>query len=1187
MAELWATPPRRRRRWPKILAVLAGGFLLLLVVVYFVGTSSAFFKGVILPRVSKSLNAEVTVSDASISPFKQVILKNLKVQTTGTEPLLTASEVRARYSLFDIIGGNIHVEEAAVVSPKIVIVQNADGTSNLDPITKGQKTAEKPSTSKPGKTAKPPQIDIKKVALTDATIVQIMNHPGGKRDVAEVSHVNLTLEDLKNGTTGKSTMTADVKADRNPPEGQPGSLQARINANFTFALSPDLKPGAIKGTARMEVTQATGSLAELASLTQDLNCEISPTEIKEVALHFQRNNTRLGEVRIAGPFSVEKMEGRLQIQVSAIDRQVLNLAGAASGIDFGSTTVNSTNDIQLTKAGSAVTAAGRLSLNQFQVIHDKQASPPLDLRADYDVTIDRAANSASLRALSLAGVQKGRQVISANLTSPMTLNLGPLATNAIGDSALNFNLTGLDLADWKAFVGDVAPVGTVNLNAKLLSQQGGKAATFDLDSKIENLTAGSGSNQITQATVTLQVHGQSPDLKQFKLADYKFQLARQDQSLLAVSGSGTFDQPTGAADVQFTLQTVLPRLLAVLPRSDIALSSGTVDLKGRVVQTQDTQKRASQTLTGNLALTGLTGKVGNNEFHDFGAAMDLDVLATPEKAQIRKATGKVTEGSNAGGSFDVSGAYDLKTHAAQLAAKLVDFNQYGLRTFLEPMLADKKLASISLNATATTQYQPGGDASVKASLQVTNLVVTDPQSRVPSTPLEAKVQIDTSVVKQVAEIRQMGLTLTPTAKAKNELTLQGRVDMTDTNAFQGNLQVAADSLDVTRYYDLFANEKKSEPAPAAKAPARGGARAETSAPGSSQEKEPDPVKLPFRKFTAGVNIGRFYLREVEITNLQTTVLLDGSHVLLDPFKLALNGAPATAKADLDLGTPGYIYDVALDMKAIPLAPLVNSFQPERKGKVGGTITALANLKGKGTTGASLQKNLTGQFDVGTTNLNLAVENIENKLLRAIVEVVSSVPDLVKNPLSVGTKLVVGATGLTGGMSEELKRSPVDVILVRGTAGSGRVDLQQSAIQSPTFRAEAVGTITLAPVLTNSALNLPISILLERSVAEKFKLAAGNPDAKYAKLPDFLTIKGTIGDPKKEYNKAVLTGMAAKGISAIPGVGGQAGGIISGVGNLLTGQPPTTNAAPGSTTNPPPAKAPVNDLLNQFLKPRKK
>src|SRR5258708_16720826 len=137
MAETSVPPaPKRRRRWLKITGWFLGSLVILLLVVYFVGTSSAFFKGVILPRVSKSINAEVTVSDASISPFKQVILKNIKVQTTGPEPLFTASEVRARYSLLDIISGNIHVEEASVVSPRIVIVQNADRTSNLDPITK-------------------------------------------------------------------------------------------------------------------------------------------------------------------------------------------------------------------------------------------------------------------------------------------------------------------------------------------------------------------------------------------------------------------------------------------------------------------------------------------------------------------------------------------------------------------------------------------------------------------------------------------------------------------------------------------------------------------------------------------------------------------------------------------------------------------------------------------------------------------------------------------------------------------------------------------------------------------------------------------------------------------------------------------------------------------------------------------
>src|SRR3982751_451580 len=101
--------PRKRRRWLRLLGLVAGLFVLLIVVVYFVATSSGFLTGFILPRVSKAINADVTVSSASISPFKQVILHDLKVQASGQEALLTAPEVRLRYSLMDIIGGNIHV----------------------------------------------------------------------------------------------------------------------------------------------------------------------------------------------------------------------------------------------------------------------------------------------------------------------------------------------------------------------------------------------------------------------------------------------------------------------------------------------------------------------------------------------------------------------------------------------------------------------------------------------------------------------------------------------------------------------------------------------------------------------------------------------------------------------------------------------------------------------------------------------------------------------------------------------------------------------------------------------------------------------------------------------------------------------------------------------------------------------
>src|SRR5882724_3449248 len=122
--------PRPRRRGLKILSFIFIFLFLLLTAVYFVGTSSAFLKGVILPRVSKSLDAEITVSDATISPFKEVELHNLRVKTTGDEPLVSAPLVRARYSLIDIIRGDIKVEEVTLTTPTVTVVENPDGSSN-------------------------------------------------------------------------------------------------------------------------------------------------------------------------------------------------------------------------------------------------------------------------------------------------------------------------------------------------------------------------------------------------------------------------------------------------------------------------------------------------------------------------------------------------------------------------------------------------------------------------------------------------------------------------------------------------------------------------------------------------------------------------------------------------------------------------------------------------------------------------------------------------------------------------------------------------------------------------------------------------------------------------------------------------------------------------------------------------
>jgi hypothetical protein len=843
----------------------------------------------------------------------------------------------------------------------------------------------------------------------------------------------------------------------------------------------------------LDVTRAEGALADFAAFGGVLDADLTPTEMKEVALRFQTGDTRLGELRASGPFDLEKLEGRLSIVLSSVDKRLLNLAAARQGLDFGPTTISSTNQVEFAKGGSLITVRGRLDVNSFQVTRANQTTPRLDLRNEYDLTVDPGQHEAVLRNLRLVGTRDGNPLLKAELTNPMQIFWNKLVGSALGDSALTLTVSSLNLADWKPFLGDAAPVGMVNVAAKVLSHQSGQPTTIELGSRFDHLALSAADGQV----------------------------------------------------------------------------SGTVDLKAKII------RQPGLAVAGSLALSDFTGQLGRNEFLSFGAAMDFDVEMTPEQIQVRKAAGNLTQAGNAAGSFDLTATYDLTKKTADLKARLADWNQHALGSFLAPMLADKQLVSVALNANAAAQYDPQGASALKADLQVANLVIKDPKGQIPATPIEAKMQVDAALHKQVADVRLFQLALTPTARATNVVQLTGQVDMSRTNAIQGNLKLVADSLDLTRYYDLFMGQKQ--------VPAQGSAPAAPTAATADANKEPEAIQLPFRNFTASASIRRFYLREVEIADWQASLKLDGGRVVLNPFKLTLNGAPVNTTADLDLGVPGWKYDVSLSALAVPLAPLVNSFQPERKGQVAGTATAQGRISGAGVTGASLQKNLTGQFDVSSTNLNFSVVNIQNPVFKAVINVIAGIPELLRNPAaglgSLVGNLTGGKAGASGGLADELQRSPIDAINARVRIGAGSVDLQEAAVQSAAFLANASGAITLAPVLTNSTLRIPVTVSLSQTIAQRMNLASADTNAAYAKLPDFLTMRGTLGEPKADINKTALAGTVLKSITGfVPAAGKTGGGLLD---SLLGTQPS------GATNRPATNQSPVDSLIKGLFKPKKK
>ena len=313
-----------------------------------------------------------------------------------------------RYSLWDIIGGNLHVDEVSIASPTIQVVQNDDGTSNLDPLLKSLKGKGKSEKVENGKGSKPLRVDVRKVTISNASVLRIQNHQNGTRDLVELDECGCDDHGGEEwrGRKRSSRRSSGTRIIRRRRRCE--LLQAKVDGSFNFALAEDLNPTSILGDAHLDISQAAGSFSDFSKLAGVLHCDYSPQEIKAVNMNFEKDGMPLGELRASGPYDALKAQGRL-VELLSVDKRVLNLFGAKSGFDFGSTTITLTNEIELSKGGAAISVVGQLSASKFQLSRTNLSTPPIELRADYNVSLDKTEKTALLRTLNVAGTQEQRR----------------------------------------------------------------------------------------------------------------------------------------------------------------------------------------------------------------------------------------------------------------------------------------------------------------------------------------------------------------------------------------------------------------------------------------------------------------------------------------------------------------------------------------------------------------------------------------------------------------------------------------------------------------------------------------------------------------------------------------------------------------------------------------------------------
>lgn len=1090
-----------------------GGVVLLVLLTFFIIGNGAFVRSFVLPKVAAQLNSELTTEDVSFSPFSSIALRGVKLVPKGDETLFVAKELRVRYSLFAILGGTITVDELLLDSPQITLVQRSATDSNLAKVL----PAPSKSSSEPAPAASaPPQIDIKNVVIKDA----VFRLTEGK-SVTEVSGLNFGLDQLKNGSSGKLTLSGVVKRVQGVDQ-----VIGTFKSSFDVGLTPGLLPSGLKGGLEFTADQAAGAFKDFARLGATLQADMSPTEIRQLLLSFKKEGQSFGSLGINGTLALEKKEARLNYEIQGLDRRVLGVIGAGAGFDVGQTQVSAKGNLDMTKEGQVVSSKGRLAVDRFSLGMTNGVTPVLDLALDYQATADLTQQTALIQKLDLGVKQATKALVTGTLDRPMNLAWGK-NNPGYGESTFRLAVENVNLDDWKVFLGPTGPSGVVSTDVKVQAESDGRLLKFELASAVNRLAMLVGSNRVDQTGVQVAVKGSVEGFKLVTVERYAVAVDRAGQSVLKVEGGATYHLETQDIGAQTSGEISLPAAVQTFPVPGVAATSGKLKFSG-----QFNQKVGGTNVSASVNLSGFSGRLENIEFNDYSVNLQSSADIKQGVLVVNRATLAAQTGFAPGGSIDVDGRYDLANKSGKFTFKTVGVSQSALGPFVAAALRPNELKSISLDLTGQASLEASGASALTMDLKVSKLVVQDPTGRIPNTPFGAGLGLDVAVKGSVVDLKTFKLALEPTARASNQLTISAHLDMSATNATPSTVAIRSEGMDLTTVYDLFAAQPATKPEEPAKP-------VET-APAGDPMQEPAPVTLPFKRLDADVDIARLYLRDVAVSNWVAKAKIDNGTVTLNPFSLNVNGAPITANIGANLGVPGYQYDVQFDAKEIPIAPFAKSFGAGEKLVLNGAISAKTALKGAGITGAGLRRTLAGSVEFGATGMDYRIELSKNRFVKNVLVPVLSV--VLKMP--------------------NIGKSPIDSVITKATAAAGAVEIAELKVTSPAFVLDGGGRVQIADVLTDSSLQVPVHLSLIS-------------DGKPSPLPDFLTIVGTVGAPTYKLDPIGLGKVALR----LPGgvgqlIGGTLGGASNAVnkltggaiGNLLGGK--STNAVPAVSTNTP-------------------
>ncbi len=1095
------TPQKKKSKWPFLL----GGVAALLVAGWLFVSSGFFLRTFVLPKAGEALGGELQAGEAGWSPLSSVRLAKLRFVPSGqTEPLFTAAELNVEHDLFAIIGGTIQLSKVSLAKPVICLAKGADGKANYDAVI-AQLNAPTGDTS-----AGPAQVNIANITVSGADFSMTTTTAGGQPETLAVQLPELTIDRLANGQPTQVKLTTALQS--TAPSGQ--TIGATGEFSGTIQLGADLVPGQTTAGLQLAFSTGTGSFGQLNGSQLTAGIEAALPDVQTLTLKIQRGDAVLADATLSGRFDPATLDSDLNIAAAFQDGEwSLPIPGLEPARLQVGTTAKLDASVQLNDSGNTITASGKLTGSDTSLLANLDPAKPatvkktdgLRLEMEFDAGVKLDEQTVQLNKLSLTTAKGEAKPLTATLAKPMTLALGDTAATG-SDSVLAIQIDRLDLADWPSFVGQYASAGIADGTLNLTVSNGGRSFAVSLDSTVENLTIAGADPKLAGTNLEMAVNGKLEDWQKLAADKLHVAIGRGTEAWASFDGSakGTIEEFTATGEGQINFGQVA----GLFPVSGLKANAGSVDYSVTLGQAGSTSA-----ITTKATVSCFDGSYDDWTFSKWDIGVDGEAKLDEKTLTIQQAKLAFSQQAKPQGELRVTGSLPLGQADGKLELTATGILAGLLNTVAQPWLAPVEVTQSQAQTKATVLLGADGSIALESTGALGQLMLTEGDKPLLAKPTTIGLALKTKLSGDDIALNQTEITLPKSDRGSNKLSATGKLSAPADKDISGSLKLSSDAVDLDSVIGLL---PKNEAA------------------ATEGDFVNDLAGLPDAfaglALDLQLQLTKAFWDHISIAKVDISGKASGKVIDLPKVQFELNGMPVTGSLRIDKKNPKPTYAFEVQLKDQLAQPLVAAIDPEVKESIAGKVTVLAKLDSSGESQGEFWANLKGTAEFKFTDGDLRVFSDTTKILLTPVAILLRLP--------------------------EMLNSPIDSMHAKLKIENESIQLETCEVKGSMFVASATGAIALDETLEASALDLPVQLSVRRDVADKAGLIPkGTPlSAKFVKLPEFVKVGGTIGEPKTKTNKLAIVGLLGQSAAGLPGtIENKAGGLLENAANLLDGE----------------------------------